>query len=290
VSVADYYSLIARAVAVLDTNTAEVRRSLYARASTAQVMRLRRIYPALTEAEITVERLALEEAINTIEAETASANDKDSPPLAGQPRHLGAQSAPDDTDRPDKETNITQVDQVSNQFKQLSLNVVPQPHPHELEHSRHEAVRSAARTLNETFDHPVPTWEEFKWASREKCVRYNTILAFRSMRWSATPRNLTTWTVFMAAASLVVVPIAAVLYFFAGFGGWLILTSIVLAAKLFDIAQQSACTAMMMSAVQNKDLYETFILRGALQFQPSDVVAEGVGRQLGGRSTNKTIT
>ena len=99
--------------------------------------------------------------------------------------------------------------------------------------------------------------------------------------------NLTIWTVFMAAASLVAVPIAAFLYFFAGFGGWLILTSIVLAVKLFHIAQQSACTAVMMCAIQNKHLYETFILRGALQFQPSDVVGEDLRQQLGDRSINK---
>jgi hypothetical protein len=67
---ADYYPLIARAVEALERNTGENRRALYERARTALVAQLRGVVPALEESEITRERLALEEAIRKIEAES----------------------------------------------------------------------------------------------------------------------------------------------------------------------------------------------------------------------------
>jgi hypothetical protein len=68
---ADYYPLVAKAVAGLEKNTGEGRRALYERARTALVAQLRGMDPPLTESEITRERLALEEAIRKAEAESA---------------------------------------------------------------------------------------------------------------------------------------------------------------------------------------------------------------------------
>ena len=68
---ADYYPLIAKAVAGLDKSTGEARRFLYERARTALVAQLRGVVPALSESDITRERLALEEAIRKVEAESA---------------------------------------------------------------------------------------------------------------------------------------------------------------------------------------------------------------------------
>src|ERR1700752_4866407 len=66
---ADYYPLIARAVAGLEKNTGDSRRALYERARTALVAQLRGVTPPLSESDITRERLALEEAIRKVEAE-----------------------------------------------------------------------------------------------------------------------------------------------------------------------------------------------------------------------------
>src|SRR5437764_604659 len=69
---ADYYPLIARAVAGLDANaTGEQRRALYERARTALIAQLRGVTPPLSESEITRERLTLEEAIRKVEQEAA---------------------------------------------------------------------------------------------------------------------------------------------------------------------------------------------------------------------------
>src|SRR2546423_9877253 len=96
---ADYYPLVAKAVAGLEKNTGEGRRMLYERARTALVAQLRGMNdPPLTEAEITRERLALEEAIRKVEAEAARRG-REVPraePAAGKPDPgpEPAQSAP----------------------------------------------------------------------------------------------------------------------------------------------------------------------------------------------------
>jgi len=69
----DYRPLLARAIANLDPNTGEARRAVYDRARTALVNQLRGVDPPLPEADITRQRLALEDAIRSVESEAASA-------------------------------------------------------------------------------------------------------------------------------------------------------------------------------------------------------------------------
>src|SRR3954463_10160197 len=68
---ADYYPLISRAVAGLEKNNGENRRALYERARAALLAQLRGVTPPLNESDITRERLALEESIRKVEAESA---------------------------------------------------------------------------------------------------------------------------------------------------------------------------------------------------------------------------
>src|SRR5215475_8405359 len=68
---ADYYPLISRAVAGLEKNSGEARLALYERARAALLAQLRGVTPALNESDITRERLALEESIRKVEAESA---------------------------------------------------------------------------------------------------------------------------------------------------------------------------------------------------------------------------
>jgi hypothetical protein len=66
-SIADYRSLIARAISSLPSNTGEARQDLYDRARSAVTTELQHHDPPLTEAEITRERLALETAMRDLE-------------------------------------------------------------------------------------------------------------------------------------------------------------------------------------------------------------------------------
>src|SRR3979411_3249602 len=70
---ADYYPLIARAIAGLDPSApGESRRALYERARAALIAQLRSVQPPLSETEITRERLSLEEAVRKVESEAAT--------------------------------------------------------------------------------------------------------------------------------------------------------------------------------------------------------------------------
>jgi hypothetical protein len=82
---ADYYPLITRAVDGLGASTGEGRRALYERARAALVGQLRAIEPPLSEADITRERLALEDAIRKVEAETVRKSRADRPAVPPRP-------------------------------------------------------------------------------------------------------------------------------------------------------------------------------------------------------------
>ena len=87
----DYYPLIARAVERLDRSTGEARRAVYERARKA-VAELRSNQLALLDAEITEERLALEEAIRKVEAEAAR---KSPTETRTEPRSAPSEGTPD---------------------------------------------------------------------------------------------------------------------------------------------------------------------------------------------------
>jgi hypothetical protein len=90
---ADYYPLIARAIAGLDPSApGESRRALYERARAALIAQLRSVEPPLSESEITRERLSLEEAVRKVESEAAQ--------RARDATRSGEASRPGDASRP----------------------------------------------------------------------------------------------------------------------------------------------------------------------------------------------
>ena len=91
----DYYPLIARAVERLDRSTGETRRAVYERARKA-IAQLRSNQPALLDADITKERLALEEAIRKVEAEAAR---KSPPETRAEPRSAAPSEGMPDNDK-----------------------------------------------------------------------------------------------------------------------------------------------------------------------------------------------
>jgi hypothetical protein len=67
---ADYYSVVARAVSGLPSKTDEARRAVYERARTALQERLRTLDPPISETELANEQFALEAAIRRVEMES----------------------------------------------------------------------------------------------------------------------------------------------------------------------------------------------------------------------------
>lgn len=71
---ADYYSLLSRAVSALPHSAPELRRAVYERARKALLNQLRSIQPPVAEADIEAEGRALDEAIARLEFEAARAS------------------------------------------------------------------------------------------------------------------------------------------------------------------------------------------------------------------------
>lgn len=79
---ADYYSLISRAIAALPQQTPDTRQAVYERARKALFNQLRGIQPPVADADIAAEGRALEEAITRLEIELAA---KAAPPQKPAP-------------------------------------------------------------------------------------------------------------------------------------------------------------------------------------------------------------
>lgn len=82
---ADYFPVLSRAVAGLETNTAETRRAVYDRARAAITRQLRAIDPPLAEEDIAREQTQLEDAIKRIEAGAAAPSAPVAAPVRPQP-------------------------------------------------------------------------------------------------------------------------------------------------------------------------------------------------------------
>ena len=92
---ADYYSLIQRAVAGLAEPTPENRRAIYERAMAALRMQLENLDPPLTPAEIMREQILLEETIQRVELEATRVSDERieeiiNPPAPVEPSPIAA--------------------------------------------------------------------------------------------------------------------------------------------------------------------------------------------------------
>jgi hypothetical protein len=89
----DYLPLLTRAVANLENNP-EARRKVYDRARQALLAQLRAMNPPLAEAEITRERLALEEAIRRLDQQAGKAEVPEPEPAAAAPAAATPAAAP----------------------------------------------------------------------------------------------------------------------------------------------------------------------------------------------------
>jgi hypothetical protein len=314
----DYYPLLNRAIAALDTNTAGSRRTLYERVRAAQLAQLRKLDPALTKSEIARERVALEDAVCNVEAEAAQApgngfrltvtqpNFKRARPdqlhqntprsgaaelaaLAKLAHAIEQKQSPNSNANggnreladqfevlehqtlPHQKSLVTRTMGARSQANPLSPESQPRPLPPSLEQSLSATI---TKKLIEAFGGRLPTWEEFKQASRYGRVRGSTSLAFYTMWWSGMPTGYAIfYGFFVALASLLAIPIAVGLYFIAGISGWWIIASIAVAVYLFGVTKEGAGTTMITGAQRNERLYQMLVIRGAFLFEPSDVGA-----------------
>lgn len=82
---ADFYPILARAIAGLPDRSPDARRAVYDRATAALLTQLRSLDPPLGEAEIMRERLALDEAVARVEADYELSPPEPAPPAMAAP-------------------------------------------------------------------------------------------------------------------------------------------------------------------------------------------------------------
>jgi len=87
---AEYYAVLSKAVAGLENNGADTRRAVYDKARNALIGQLKAIEPPLPTAEISRQRLELEEAIRRVEREAAAAAKAPPRPVSAAVARSGA--------------------------------------------------------------------------------------------------------------------------------------------------------------------------------------------------------
>ena len=73
----DYYPSISRAIAALDEKSKKARSAIYDRARATLGDQLKKVDPPLSEADVENERLALEDAIDKVEADAVADTSKE---------------------------------------------------------------------------------------------------------------------------------------------------------------------------------------------------------------------
>jgi hypothetical protein len=83
---ADYYTILARAVGALEPNTAAARRRLYDRARSAMVSEIEKAVPPFDGADVAAAKIAFESTVVRVEAEAVHQNSaaaaNNAPPLS----------------------------------------------------------------------------------------------------------------------------------------------------------------------------------------------------------------
>ena len=91
---ADYYSIVAKAVRALDLNTEMARRRLYERARAALRSKMHSVYPPFHRSEIAAAEMSLEMAIEAVEAEAVREQSAKLATLATSPLRAGVSVTP----------------------------------------------------------------------------------------------------------------------------------------------------------------------------------------------------
>lgn len=129
---------------------------------------------------------------------------------------------------------------------------------------------AAVRELIELWGGRLPTWDEFKSASREGRVQVNKTVAADAIHWKGVPKSMmvlygivTMWTAFLA------VPVMIGLYILDVVDGWWVLGAVFGAWFLIKVSRNGHCEGITMGAEQNEELYTELVSNGAFLFTPN---------------------
>ena len=132
-----------------------------------------------------------------------------------------------------------------------------------------QIAQSAVQDLKEMWGGNLPTWEDFKKASKNSRVKVNKTVAAEAIHMKDIPKAyfiiygiITLWLGF------IIFPVTLVLWFFMDFSALWILGSLFAAWFLVRVSREGHCEAMKYGAERNEKFYEILVNNGAFLFGP----------------------
>lgn len=132
-----------------------------------------------------------------------------------------------------------------------------------------QIAESAVKELKEMWGGNLPTWEDFKKASKNDRVRANKTVAAEAIHMKGIPKAyfiiygvITLWLGFL------IFPASLILWFFMDFSAWWILGSLFAAWFLVKVSREGHCEGMKHGAERNEKFYEILVNNGAFLFGP----------------------
>lgn len=132
-----------------------------------------------------------------------------------------------------------------------------------------QIAQSAVQDLKEMWGGNLPTWEDFKKASKNGRVRANKTVAAEAIHMKGIPKAyfiiygvITLWLGFL------IFPATLILWFFMDFSAWWIIGSLCAAWFLVKVSREGHCEGMKHGAERNEKFYEILVNNGAFLFGP----------------------
>lgn len=133
-----------------------------------------------------------------------------------------------------------------------------------------QSANLTVRQLQEAWGGRLPTWDEFKAASKNGGVVVDKTVALSAINLQGMPRGpavfygvVTMW------AGFLVVPVSLVAWVFFGWSGYWILGAVAAALFLLSVSRNGHCEVTLMGAERDQTLYDLLVSRGAFLFLPS---------------------
>ena len=133
-----------------------------------------------------------------------------------------------------------------------------------------QIAQSIVQRMNELWGNQLPTWEEFKKASKDGAISANKTIAAAVIHMDPIPRGyfiiygfITLWFGFL------ILPLTIVAWFFVSFSAWWILGALFIAKFAISISREGHCQGMICGAENNEQFYTMLINSGAFLFEPT---------------------